>query len=441
MAEPEQIVEALDALLNPRRDFEGRHVLVTAGPTVERIDPVRYITNRSSGKMGYAIAEVARDRGAEVVLVSGPVNLAAPEGVEVVKIESSAELCAAVLARGDWADVVIQAAAPADYTPVNVSETKIKKTGVGMMLELKNTTDIAKTLGERKHPGQVLVAFAAETDRVLENAKGKLEKKNADLIVANDVTQEGAGFNVDTNIAAIITRDGIDRQPLQAKRQLAEAILDRADTVPDNFMTEYIDERDDEFQTAVRMTRQNHVKGLIFVGSLIDDRVRAIKGMDVPMVFTTVNAETAALPRASSVAVDDRAMGRLVAEELLSLGHTRTAVFGSNPVAGDSLAMRFSGFCEAYTERGLTYDKSLYRETRFSYDAGYEIAFGQGVWTVEERETCAPVGSLRITESLWNIGIAGMSFEVMFSRGSGALTSYRWGDREMLKAPVMPTRT
>ena len=122
------------------------------------------------------------------------------------------------------------------------------------------------------------------------------------------------------------------------------------------------------------MTRQNHVKGLIYVGSLIDDRVRAIKGMDVPMVFTTVNAETAALPRASSVAVDDRAMGRLVAEELLSLGHTRTAVFGSNPVAGDSLAMRFSGFCEAYTERGLTYDKSLYRETRFSYDAGYEIA-------------------------------------------------------------------
>ena len=129
---------------------------------------------------------------------------------------------------------------------------------------------------------------------------------------------------------------------------LAEAILDRADTVPDNFVTEYIDEKDDEFQTAVRMTRQNHVKGLIFVGSLIDDRVRAI--------------------------MDDRAMGRLVAEELLSLGHTRIAVFGSNPVAGDSLAMRFSGFCEAYAERGLTYDKTLYRETRFSYDAGYEVA-------------------------------------------------------------------
>jgi phosphopantothenoylcysteine decarboxylase/phosphopantothenate--cysteine ligase len=227
MAEPEQIVEALDALLNPRRDFEGRHVLVTAGPTVERIDPVRYITNRSSGKMGYAIAEAARDRGAEVVLVSGPVNLAAPEGVEVVKIESSAELCAAVLARGDWADVVIQAAAPADYTPVNVSETKIKKTGVGMMLELKNTTDIAKTLGERKHPGQVLVAFAAETDRVLENAKGKLEKKNADLIVANDVTRPGAGFGVDTNAVTLITRQDENALPVMSKRDVADAILDK----------------------------------------------------------------------------------------------------------------------------------------------------------------------------------------------------------------------
>ena len=227
MAEPEQIVEALDALLNPRRDFEGRHVLVTAGPTVERIDPVRYITNRSSGKMGYAIAEAARDRGAEVVLVSGPVNLAAPEGVEVVNSESSAELCAAVLARGDWADVVIQAAAPADYTPVNVSDTKIKKTGAGMMLELKNTTDIAKTLGERKHPGQVLVAFAAETDRVLENAKGKLEKKNADLIVANDVTRPGAGFGVDTNAVTLITRQDEKALPVMSKRDVADAILDK----------------------------------------------------------------------------------------------------------------------------------------------------------------------------------------------------------------------
>ena len=155
---------------------------------------------------------------------------------------------------------------------------------------------------------------------------------------------------------------------------LAEAILDRADNVPDNFVTEYIDERGDEFMTALRMTRQNHVKGLIFVGSLIDARVEAIRGLDVPMVFTTVSAESASLPRASSVAVDDRSMGRIVAEELLNSGHRRIAVFGSNPVAGDSLAMRFQGFCDAFADRGLTYDHTLYRETRFSFDAGYELA-------------------------------------------------------------------
>jgi len=202
-------------------------VLVTAGPTVERIDPVRYITNRSTGKMGYAIAEAAWDRGGEVVLVSGPVNLAAPSGIEVVKIESSAELCAAVLARGDWADVVIQAAAPADFTPAQVSDSKIKKTGEGMVLELKNTTDIARTLGERKRQGQILVAFAAETDRVLDNAKGKLAKKNADLIVANDVTREGAGFGVDTNAVTLVSREDERALPLMSKRAVADAILDR----------------------------------------------------------------------------------------------------------------------------------------------------------------------------------------------------------------------
>ena len=186
---------------------------------------------------------------------------------------------------------------------------------------------------------------------------------------------------------------------------LAEAILDRAETVPDNFITEYIDEKGDEFQTALRMTRQNHVKGLIFVGSLIDSRVRAIRGMDVPMVFTTVNAETAALPRASSVAVDDRAMGRLVGEELLALGHTRTAVFGSNPVAGDSLALRFMGFCEAYTEKGLTYNNSLYRETRFSYEAGYNAAkvfFGEhpDVSALFAMSDTVAVGAIRALKDL-----------------------------------------
>ena len=231
LTEAEQIVAALDALLNPRRDYEGRRVLVTAGPTVERIDPVRYITNRSTGKMGYAIAEAARDRGAEVVLVSGPVSLDAPAGIEVVNIESSAQLCAAVLERGDWADVVIQAAAPADFTPAQVSDSKIKKTGEGMMLALKNTTDIARTLGERKRQGQILVAFAAETDQVLENAKGKLAKKNADLIVANDVTREGAGFGVDTNAVTLISRQDERALPVMSKRAVAEAILDRVNAL------------------------------------------------------------------------------------------------------------------------------------------------------------------------------------------------------------------
>ena len=155
---------------------------------------------------------------------------------------------------------------------------------------------------------------------------------------------------------------------------LAEAILNRASSLQDSFITEYIDERDDEFLTALRITRQHTVRGLIFVGSLIDDRVHAIRDLDIPVVFTTVNAESSALRRASSVAVDDRIMGRLIGEELLSLGHRRIAVFGSNPVAGDSLAMRFQGFCESFHEHGLVFYQPDYRETRFSYDAGYETA-------------------------------------------------------------------
>ncbi len=201
-------------------------MLVTAGPTVERIDPVRYITNRSSGKMGYAIAEAARDRGAEVTLVSGPVSLKAPEGVKVVSVESSAQLCDAVLAAGATADVVIQAAAPADFRPVRASDEKIKKDGAGMTLLLENTTDIAAELGRRKRPGQILVAFAAETENVLENARGKLLRKNADMVVANDVSRADAGFGVDTNAVTLITRDGQRQLPLMSKRAAADGILD-----------------------------------------------------------------------------------------------------------------------------------------------------------------------------------------------------------------------
>ena len=227
MSEPEEIAEAAEAILDVRQDFAGVKVLVTAGPTVERIDPVRYITNRSSGKMGYAIAEAARDRGAQVCLVSGPVNLARPAGIDVVGVEASAELCEAVLDRGEWADVVIQAAAPADFRPVKMADSKIKKTGAGMTLQLENTTDIAAELGRRKHEGQILVAFAAETNDVLENARGKLQKKNADLVVANDVSRSDAGFGVDTNAVTLITREDARTLPLLTKRETADGILDR----------------------------------------------------------------------------------------------------------------------------------------------------------------------------------------------------------------------
>ena len=227
MAEPAEIVEALVALLHAKQDFRGRRVLVTAGPTIERIDPVRYITNRSTGKMGYAIAEAARDRGAEVTLVSGPVNLPAPSGIDLVRVESSAQLCEAVLSRGPWADVVIQAAAPADFRPATVAEQKIKKTGQGMTLALENTTDIAAELGRNKREGQILVAFAAETDHILENAEGKLTRKNADLIVANDVSRKDAGFGVDTNAVTLITREDVRTLPLMTKREVADGILDR----------------------------------------------------------------------------------------------------------------------------------------------------------------------------------------------------------------------
>lgn len=235
MSEPAQIVDALDALLNPPvRDLEGRRVLVTAGPTVERIDPVRYITNRSTGKMGYAIAEAAVARGAIVTLVSGPVELDAPKGAELVKIESSAQLCEAVLARASEMDAVIQAAAPADFTPETVAEKKIKKTGDGMALKLVPTTDVAAELGRRKRPGQVLVAFAAETNDVEDNARGKLVRKNADLVVANDVTRPGAGFGADTNIVTLVTRDGLAPLPKQSKRAVADAILDRVRALMEN---------------------------------------------------------------------------------------------------------------------------------------------------------------------------------------------------------------
>lgn len=228
MSEPEKIVSEVCALLGQKNDLQGKRVLVTAGPTREMVDPVRFLSNRSSGKMGYAIAEAAMRRGACVTLVSGPVALEKPKGVETVNITSTLELYDEVTKRAKQADLVIQAAAPADFRPMDVAEHKIKKTGEGMTLELAPNPDIAAQLGRDKHAGQVLVAFAAETDDLLDNARRKLDKKNADMVVANDVTQPGAGFAGDTNRVVLVTCSDARALPLMSKRDVADAILDRA---------------------------------------------------------------------------------------------------------------------------------------------------------------------------------------------------------------------
>jgi phosphopantothenoylcysteine decarboxylase/phosphopantothenate--cysteine ligase len=227
MAEPQEIVDAIMACLDTKQDMAGLRILVTAGPTRERLDPVRYLTNDSSGKMGYAIAGQAQKRGALVTLVSGPVQLTAPQGVELLNVETTRELYDAMIARCREYDVIIQAAAPADYRFANPSSQKLKKHGgEALTLSMTENPDIAAAVGERKMPGQILVCFAAETENLVENAKAKLKKKNADMIVANDVSKPGAGFSVDTNIAALITAKDVTERPLQSKMQLADDILD-----------------------------------------------------------------------------------------------------------------------------------------------------------------------------------------------------------------------
>ena len=228
MSEPKDVFDAIENILCPKRDLEGLSVLVTAGPTQEKIDPVRYISNRSSGKMGYAIAEAAARRGAKVTLVSGPVRLETPQSVERVDILSTQDLYDQMTARCPQMDVVIQAAAPADFTPAVVADQKIKKHGDGdLTLTLRQTPDVAAQVGRLKKPGQILVGFAAETNDVLENAEGKLRKKNLDMIVANDVTAPGAGFDVDTNIVTFVTEQGKETLPCLPKTQVAEELLNR----------------------------------------------------------------------------------------------------------------------------------------------------------------------------------------------------------------------
>ena len=228
MSEPETIVGEICRILSRKQDYAGKKVLITAGATRERLDPVRFITNDSSGKMGFAIAEAARDRGAEVTVIRGSVTAEIPAGIRMIQIESARELYDAMMQKAPEQDVIIQAAAVSDYRPAEQNDRKIKKeSGSDLTLILTENPDIAKAVGEQKKPGQTLVGFAAETDNLLKNAKSKLGKKKLDLIVANDVTKPGAGFNVDTNIAVLITSDGSTEEPLQTKRQLAERILDK----------------------------------------------------------------------------------------------------------------------------------------------------------------------------------------------------------------------
>lgn len=230
LASPEAIFESAIVALTPK-DLSGKTVLITAGPTREEIDPVRYISNHSSGKMGYALARAARRRGARVILVSGPTALAKPEGVRVVKITSAAEMQSEVLSRAADCDVVIKAAAVADYRPLERSDTKIKKNADSTTIELVKNPDILAGLGAMSggpKPRPFLVGFAAETDAIVENAEKKLSSKNLDMIVANDVSQPDAGFNVDTNRALLFFKDGSHSVcELMSKEELAGKILDQ----------------------------------------------------------------------------------------------------------------------------------------------------------------------------------------------------------------------
>jgi phosphopantothenoylcysteine decarboxylase / phosphopantothenate---cysteine ligase len=226
LADVPEVVEAAMAALQRRRSLEGESVVVTAGPTIEDIDPVRFISNRSSGRMGYRLAEVARDRGAKVVLVAGPTALAAPRGVEVVPVRSADEMARAVLDRAATAGIVAMAAAVSDYRPAEKAASKIKKQVGGQKLDLVRTPDILKSLAESKGK-RFLIGFAAETERLLESARRKRAEKRVDLMVANDVGRDGSGFASEKNAAVLIDAKGETELPLMTKRELAERIWDR----------------------------------------------------------------------------------------------------------------------------------------------------------------------------------------------------------------------
>jgi phosphopantothenoylcysteine decarboxylase/phosphopantothenate--cysteine ligase len=232
LAEPDEICDAADAVLRPSTTLAGKRVLVTAGPTFEDIDPVRYIGNRSSGRMGFAIASEAARRGATVTVVAGPTTADEPRLAELVRVRGAEQMHSEVMARAGAADVVIMAAAVADYMPEIPAAQKVAKTDAPLTLVLKRTPDILKALGERRAVDgkpPVLVGFAAETEDLLERATRKRQSKKADLIVANDVSRSDAGFDVDTNEVTLVGADGAERIPLQSKSAVAVVILDRVE--------------------------------------------------------------------------------------------------------------------------------------------------------------------------------------------------------------------
>lgn len=225
LAEPEDIVIAVKNWFAKSKELAGKRVLVTAGGTVERLDPVRYLTNDSSGKMGLAIAEAAANRGAEVTLIAARTSVDISGGIHVIQVETAEEMLQAVLNQYDETDIVIKAAAVADYRPVVKAASKMKKNDGRLVIELERTTDILQTLGERKKD-QFLVGFAAETEQIDHYAMDKLRRKNCDLVVANDVSKAGAGFNTDTNIVKVFGKEGlVEEMPLLQKREVADRLL------------------------------------------------------------------------------------------------------------------------------------------------------------------------------------------------------------------------
>lgn len=225
LPEPEEIEDAIASLVETDRFLNGRHVVITAGATQEEIDPVRYITNHSTGKMGYVLAKEARNAGARVTLISGKTNLPKPYGVDVVAVTSAADMAKSVIDNFEKADVLIMSAAVADYTPIEKAEQKIKKTDGDLSIALKRTQDILLTIGQKKREDQIMIGFAMETENLLENAAKKLQEKNANYIIANSIREPGAGFGVDTNIVKIISPTSVEDLGLLSKDETAKEIL------------------------------------------------------------------------------------------------------------------------------------------------------------------------------------------------------------------------